>query len=304
MFRTYGSDTKNVVFEMDKFARGEHPCFNGRNGMPLVKFDGSKNSKDFRIREPDVQVAHFYRLSENLKDLILVQGASHERVDYSKVNQIMNEDDVTMLRDHFEIYVGIIELLKKHSVMAIQDDFEAMIKTDWQESSLGKPLLVDQADYNTQHIFFDDHERFVDVRDVVTGERIPRETALNMYLVQVQSHRAVLESDYFIKAIELCEANRDEEIRRTEASIQNKTNAVLETVQVPESDWERLQKCPDEEYLMRTVLPVLYQGMRIVDIERPVAPLEYLAVYLLKNQNKVQLPPKILTTQQPKEESA
>ena len=73
---------------------------------------------------------------------------------------------------------------------------------------------------------------------------------------------------------------------------------------MPESEWERLQKCPDEEYLMRTVLPVLYQGMRIVDIERPVAPLEFLAVYLLKNQNKVQLPPKILTAQQPKEESA
>ena len=39
----------------------------------------------------------------------------------------------------------------------------------------------------------------------------------------------------------------------------------------------------DAEYLMRTVLPVLYQGMRVVDLERPNAPLEYLALYLLKN---------------------
>lgn len=204
-------------------------------------------------------------------------------MDYSKVNQIENEDDVTMLRDHFEIYVSIIELLKKHSVMAIQDDPEAMIKTNWQSSDVGKPLLVDQADHNTQHIFFDDHDRFVDVRDLVTGEKIPREKALNMYLVPVQSHRAVLESDYFIKAIEMCEANRDEEIRRTEAGLEN--NAAQETVSVPraDSEWEKLQKCPDEEYLMKTVLPVLYQGMRIVDIERPVAPLEFLAVYLLKN---------------------
>ena len=40
---------------------------------------------------------------------------------------------------------------------------------------------------------------------------------------------------------------------------------------------------PDADYLMRTVLPVLYMGMRVVDLERPNAPLEYLAMYLLKN---------------------
>ena len=40
---------------------------------------------------------------------------------------------------------------------------------------------------------------------------------------------------------------------------------------------------PAQEYLMRTVLPVLYQGMRVVDMERPAAPLEYLSIYLLKN---------------------
>lgn len=48
----------------------------------------------------------------------------------------------------------------------------------------------------------------------------------------------------------------------------------------------------DQEYLMRTVMPVLYQGMRVVDIERPSAPLEFLALYILQNQDKVKLPPK------------
>ena len=28
---------------------------------------------------------------------------------------------------------------------------------------------------------------------------------------------------------------------------------------------EKLQKLPNDEYLMKTVLPVLYQGMKIVD---------------------------------------
>ena len=47
---------------------------------------------------------------------------------------------------------------------------------------------------------------------------------------------------------------------------------------------------------MKTILPVLYQGMRVVDLERPVSPLEYLAIYLLKHQDQIKLPPKSQTT--------
>ena len=35
--------------------------------------------------------------------------------------------------------------------------------------------------------------------------------------------------------------------------------------------------------------------MRVVDLERPAAPLEYLALYLLKHQDMVKLPPKVLS---------
>jgi hypothetical protein len=48
-----------------------------------------------------------------------------------------------------------METLKKRSSMSIHDD-----KAAWMSSSQhrdgGKVLLVDQADYGTQHIFFDD----------------------------------------------------------------------------------------------------------------------------------------------------
>ena len=53
----------------------------------------------------------------------------------------------------------------------------------------------------------------------------------------------------------------------------------------------------DADYLMRTVLPVLYQGMRVVDLERPAAPLEYLSLYLLKHQDMIKLPPKAFSVQ-------
>ena len=51
VFNTFGSELDNVIYEFNKFCTGEHPCFNGRNGASLVKLDGSKNSKDFRIRD-------------------------------------------------------------------------------------------------------------------------------------------------------------------------------------------------------------------------------------------------------------
>ena len=43
VFNTFGNDMPDVVYEFNKFCSGEHPCFNGRNGSPLVKMDGSKN---------------------------------------------------------------------------------------------------------------------------------------------------------------------------------------------------------------------------------------------------------------------
>lgn len=69
-----------------------------------------------------------------------------------------------------------------------------------------------------------------------------------------------------------------------------------------ETEWERIQNLPDAEYLMRTVLPVLYQGMSIVDLERPSAPLEFLALHLLKNQDQIKLPPKAYSTREEHQE--
>lgn len=103
VFRTFGKDLKHVVHEFDKFSRGEHPCFNGRNGMPLSKMDGAKNSKDFRFKSPDEQVAHLYRLGSGINEIIMVQGILHERVSHKDINHI-DTDDFVILRDHLDIF--------------------------------------------------------------------------------------------------------------------------------------------------------------------------------------------------------
>lgn len=65
VFNSFGSQLDNVVYEYNKFCAGDHPCFNGRNGNPLVKFDGSKNQKDMRIRDPAQRIT-MYRTGENI----------------------------------------------------------------------------------------------------------------------------------------------------------------------------------------------------------------------------------------------
>jgi hypothetical protein len=279
-FRTFGGDLDNTLYEFDRFCQGEHPCFNGRNSMPSVKMDGAKGAKDFRLRAPHEQRALLYRLGEGLNETVLVQSATHTRVPTrDEINQI-DPDEHTLTRDHLDIHQTVLEVLKKYAVMGIQEDFPAYRASGWS-SRMGKLLTVDQADYQTQHIFFDDNaddgaDCIVDVRDVVTGEKLPFEQVIDMYVVKVHPHRAILEPDYFVKLIETAVAKRDAEIRQAEQATGLEAPA-------GESEWEQLQRMPDQDYLMRTVLPVLYQGMRLVDMERPSAPLEYLALYLLKN---------------------
>ena len=136
------------------------------------------------------------------------------------------------------------------------------------------------------------------MRDVITKEVLPYQKFINRYVVKVEPHRAILEPDYFIKMIEMAEQNRDEEIERIEAGMKDPADEEgeladdEEPILDGENEWEKLQKASNEEYLMKTVLPVLYQGMKVVDQQRPVAPLEYLALYLLKHQDQVKLPAK------------
>lgn len=73
VFRTFGADLDNVVYELNRFSNGDHPCFNGRNNTPLVKMDGAKNSKDFRFKA-DEQRAQLYRQGEGINEVLMVVG--------------------------------------------------------------------------------------------------------------------------------------------------------------------------------------------------------------------------------------
>lgn len=160
-FRTFSKDLPRVVWEFNRFCSGTHPCYSGRNGTPLIKFDGSKNAKDLRLRDP-MQKAFFVRGSSDAKDTRLLQG-TYERPeapleDEDQIRAALNEDvyeDCVLHSEPINQYLGILDTLKKFSSMAISDDHH-----NWKENDMhrevAKLLLVDQGDYNTQHIFFDD----------------------------------------------------------------------------------------------------------------------------------------------------
>jgi len=106
-----------VIHEFNSFCNGEHPCFNGRNSTPLVKFDGTKGSKDYRIRE-HAQRATIYRSGEGINETIMVTG-KHNRVGkIMDLNYIDGDGDNQVLRDHLDIFQTIIETFKKCGSMA------------------------------------------------------------------------------------------------------------------------------------------------------------------------------------------
>ena len=59
-----------------------------------------------------------YRNSESIKDTVMVQSSTFERVPKEQLNMV-DEDEHTVIRDYLDVYQTILETLKKFSLMAI-----------------------------------------------------------------------------------------------------------------------------------------------------------------------------------------
>ena len=62
------------------------------------------------------------------------------------------------------------------------------------------------------------------MRDVITGEKIPRRKYMDMYVIKVHPHKAILEPEYFIKKYEDADEKREEEIQRVESGIEDEAD--------------------------------------------------------------------------------
>ena len=116
--------------------------------------------------------------------------------------------------------------------MAIQEDYFHWNEND-RHRECAKLLLVDQADYNTQHIFFDDNIHH-DANDSIVAVRARRaagspftpvsgEATIELHgsvLKKVPTVRPILDHAWFIDQISLCE-QRFEALRDGTASGSN-----------------------------------------------------------------------------------
>ena len=290
IFRTFGSELKDVVDEFNMFCRGSHPLFNGKHGTPRIRFDGKSKSKDMLIDQHNMGY-----ISRGPADTSFVIGNLKRHPPGEGIEEhhsaAIEDGVVVVYQDLPSIYVAMQERLYKAASMAISDDWFYW-NTNGETSEYGKLLLVDESDYGVQHIFFDDnieieHPKIVDVRDVVTGEPIPFRKALNKYIFRVDSYRAIVEQDYFYKAVLICEENRREEIDRLENGVGQGDDEQKEVVV---SEWEKLVSSPTDEYLAKVIMPVLLPALQVLDIERPTNPVSFLAHYVLKHADRVVLP--------------
>ena len=73
MLRSHLEGFENFILEYNKLCTGEHPCFNGKSGNPLIRFDGSKATKDMRIKASNQGT--LCKQTESLADIRLAQGS-------------------------------------------------------------------------------------------------------------------------------------------------------------------------------------------------------------------------------------
>lgn len=250
IFRTFGKELNIVIDEFNLFCRGNHPMYNGKNGTKKIKLHGKSKYGDMVIDEK----AYGY-MSRNCSGDLLVFGTlkrlSEDEIYDELHNEGTEEKVISVNQGIINIYSAIKNSLCKRASLAINDDYFYW-HYNGEIGEYGKLLLIDESDYETQHIFFDDNinvesPKIVDARNVVTGESIPFLKCINKYIFCVDSYRAIIEPEYFYRSILLCESNRNEELNSIE------TNTIPTQIKLNElniSDIEKnFQNISQNDYL-------------------------------------------------------
>jgi hypothetical protein len=123
--------------------------------------------------------------------------------------------------------------------------------------SHGKLMLIDPYDYDTLQIFFDcdihKDPNKIEVIDIANKKRLDFDYCLNKYIVNVDPRKAVVDPNYFINKIEICETNRINELK----SIGSKEFPPM--IKAVDFAIEReIKKIPTDKYLEMTIFPLLH----------------------------------------------
>lgn len=263
------SSIQEFIFEFNSFCSGKHPKFNGTNA-PQQFFDGEngKNTKDLRFREDETtkkieNVGIFVRNPKNkdkenlIWETLVLPGEVDDdlRGNIEELYDEGKEEDNTLPKISLglnEISTAIYEKLSEYTVLGLVDDSSIFKKTHKH----GKLITIDPYDYETQHIIFDtDLDKYpdkIDLIDIANCERMSLAKCINKYVVNVDPKKAITDMNYFFSKIEVCETNRQNEI---------KALTLKEFPYVPNNENFNLQKAIQnlscDTYLEMTIFPLL-----------------------------------------------
>jgi len=165
-----------------------------------------------------------------------------------------NDETVKISAGYNNIFLNIMEKLAQYSSFVILDDHSFFQNN---QNKGGKLMLVDPYDYETLQIFFDSdlhlfHDK-INVIDIVNKKKLNYNYCINKFLVNVDPRKVISDTNYFTSKIEICEANRIQEIKAfgsKEFPIQ------------PLSDHlnlkEEIRKISSDKYLEMTIYPLLH----------------------------------------------
>eukprot|EP00929_Paragymnodinium_shiwhaense_P008399 TRINITY_DN112358_c0_g1_i1.p1 TRINITY_DN112358_c0_g1~~TRINITY_DN112358_c0_g1_i1.p1 ORF type:complete len:540 (-),score=145.37 TRINITY_DN112358_c0_g1_i1:155-1774(-) len=169
------------------------------------------------------------------------------------------------------------------NVAAIVDDV-AYWDAQGRSTEAAKLLLVDHAgtlaETKVQHIFFDGHIKAgngsaVDVRDVVDGKPISYSETDDVFVHRVDFFKAMIDQDYFVKALEACEQKMNDKVLAT--------RKMCDLLAADMDKPDVMKTLPPKEYLYRAVIPALLPALEACQRIRPADPIEFIAFYMLRH---------------------
>lgn len=214
VFRTFGTDVEEVTKEFYAFLQGNHPLASVNPLFKCVKPDpnlriaqnsfGSFHSTDIVVEsEIDREIVNkTVRKTVLKRELFAESSQKRMRIwEHSGDERIYNFMKVS---SSFGIHLGIT------------DDYEYWAHHG-EDPSAGKLHLVDSDDTSMHSIFFDDniertHTHIVDVHDRSKGYApVSFEEAINRWMVRADPIQALLNLNFFVEALQVCEENNQAE---------------------------------------------------------------------------------------------
>jgi hypothetical protein len=193
VFRTYGSDAKGVLKSIKATIGSNMPFCHNLESL----LEGFSEEVPILRRGEDFGTFRF--LSE-------CEDSCEKSEVCENCENVKNDNE---MYNYFS---------SRNGISAIRDDCEDWYKHGF-DPTRGKPLWIDQSDPSTHHIFFDDNIRPGNV-DSIVNVRVRESSGdfrnvsmaeeynyVNTNIVPVVFSEAILNNDYYIQKLKLCEDN-------------------------------------------------------------------------------------------------